>query len=60
MPQHDNEAEINHPYKAHEGTPQWQVLNEALDALVKNGDIKETTNRVYIVGYLCQALASIQ
>jgi hypothetical protein len=59
-PQRDDKTGIQHPYKRYEGSPQWQILNEALDALVKNGDVQETTNRVYVVGYLCQALASIE
>jgi hypothetical protein len=56
---HDNTG-IQHPYKRYEASPQWQILNEALDALVENGDLQETTNRVYVVGYLCQALARIE
>ena len=60
MPPPDDLTGLEHPYKRYEGSPQWQTLNEAVDALVKNGDLRETTNRVYIVGYLCQALASMK
>lgn len=56
-PQDDN-AKIQHAYKKYENTPQWHVVNDAIDALVKNGDIQETTNRVYIVGFLCKMLAA--
>jgi hypothetical protein len=48
-----------HPYKAHEGTPLWLALNEAVTELVKNKDLVETTRREYVVGYLCQRLTSL-
>ena len=59
MPPQDDNAELRHAYQTYEGSPHWRSLNAALSALVENGDLQETTNRVYIVGYLCQALAGI-
>jgi hypothetical protein len=50
-------SRIEHPYKKHEGTPNWALLSRAIDDLVANGDLEEKTNRVYVVGYLCQALS---
>jgi hypothetical protein len=47
-----------HPYIQYESSPQWQILNKAVDELMKNGDIQLSTAREYIIGYLCQALAA--
>ena len=46
-----------HPYQEFEGTKMWKKVNSAINALVKNGDIKETTGREYIVGYICKMIA---
>ena len=48
---------LKHPYVQFVDTDAWSILNAALDELVKNGDLVEQTNRDYIVGYLCKALA---
>lgn len=48
----------SHPYEVYEGTPAWRVVDRAVKALAKNGDIKEETNRKYIVGFLCEQLAT--
>ncbi len=45
-----------HPYAKFEDTKLWSVLDKAIDDLVENRDIKETTNRRYIVGYLCMKI----
>ena len=47
-------AKTPHPYPKFEGTALWTKVNRAVDALVKNGDIQETTRREYIVGYICK------
>lgn len=60
-PEHANrgdEGGMRHPYARFEGGRQWQVVNAILDALVKNGDILEITDRAYIAGYFCQKLES--
>lgn len=51
------QSSIQHPYKEFEGTARWRLVNRAIDALVKNGDLEEKTNRVYIVGYICHMLS---
>lgn len=48
---------LKHPYVRFVETETWAILNVAFDELVGNGDIVEQTNRDYIVGYLCKALA---
>ena len=45
-----------HPYTSYETTRAWSVVEKAIDDLIANRDIKETTNRSYIVGYLVQQL----
>jgi len=46
----------SHPYSQYERLSAWKVIEKELDALVKNGDLRETTARPYIVGSLCKAL----
>ncbi len=50
-------SNIEHPYKDFETTHLWDVVDTAIDDLVENTDIQETTHRNYIVGYLCKKLA---
>lgn len=44
------------PYEMFVGTPLWDVINKGINDLVENKDIEETTNREYIVGYLCKKI----
>jgi hypothetical protein len=53
---HTNES--IHPYLEFEGTPEGVALDRAITELVDNNDLKETTARKYIIGYLCRAVAS--
>ena len=55
---HKRVDENAHPYREFEGTTLWNRVNKAVSALVKNGDIKETTRREYIVGYVCKAIGT--
>jgi hypothetical protein len=45
-----------HPYIKLEGTPLWVAVELAVDDLVLNKDLVETTARPHIVGYLCQGI----
>ena len=47
---------FDHPYKEFEGKRLWAVIDEAVEDLVDNRDIMETTHRNYIVGYLCKKI----
>ena len=49
---------LNHPYKQFESTRMWRRLDKAVDELVRNKDIIETTRREYIVGHLYKILAA--
>ena len=44
------------PYEIHRGTRAWKVVDKAINDLVENGDLTETTQRDYIVGYICAKL----
>lgn len=50
-------SDFRHPYMKYEGSPLWNVLDKAMDDLVENTDIKETTRREYIIGYLIECIA---
>lgn len=43
-------------YAEFEDSQLWNVVSSAIDDLVENSDIKETTTRRYIVGYLCKKI----
>lgn len=49
-----------HPYVKYEGTSIWTSVENALMALVANGDLVEQTNRKYIVGYFCKVLSEFE
>ena len=48
--------DAGHPYKRYESDALWKVIDSAIEDLVENSDIAETTSRVYIVGYLCKKI----
>lgn len=37
----------------------WKIVDEAINDLVKNRDLIETTRRDYIVGYICEKLQRV-
>jgi len=45
-----------HPYKKYEALPLWAIVDRAVRALSRNGDIAEQTDRHYIVGFLCKQI----
>ncbi|WP_180955317.1 hypothetical protein [Peribacillus deserti] len=47
---------IKHPYKEIEEHWTWEVIFRGIGDLVENKDLIETTNREYIVGYLCKLI----
>lgn len=40
---------VNHPYQHYMDSSLWQIIDKAIDGLVENQDIEETTHRSYIV-----------
>ena len=49
-------AERSHPYSDLEGTLLWSVVSGAIEELVANNDLQETTARVYIAGYIVRKI----
>lgn len=49
---------MEHPYVQREGTREWQVIWKAIDDLVANNDLRELTQREYIVGLILERLAA--
>ena len=45
------------PYVEYEGSKEWRILDAEMTKLVRNNDLIEQTDRRYIVGALCKALA---
>lgn len=43
---------MTHPYKQFENTHLWKAMNIALEDLVENKHLEETTPREYIIGHL--------
>lgn len=46
----------NFPYKRYQDTEIWKLVEKIISDLATNNDLKEITDRRYIVGYLCQCL----
>lgn len=49
---------MDHPYHAFENTPTWTAIATAIAELENNEDIHLTTDRAYVIGYLCQQIAT--
>jgi len=49
---------MTHPYVKLEGTPIWIAVEAAINDLVENSDLVESTAHDYIVGYLCQKIVA--
>lgn len=45
------------PYEEHKNTELWQRIDKIVADLEKNGDVKLTTAREYVVGYFCKKLS---
>jgi hypothetical protein len=52
-------AETAFPYDSNKGSQVWIVVENAIQDLVNNNDIVETTTREYIVGYICKKLEQV-
>lgn len=53
-----NSELMKHPYVEFENCEIWKVVESAIDDLVRNQDIKLTTSRDHVVGYLCRKIAA--
>ena len=48
---------MSHPYEKYEETKLWKTIDSVLSDLERNQDLKLTTAREYVIGYLCKKLA---
>jgi len=46
----------NSPYDQYKDSPLWKTIEKAIDDLFENQDLKETTSRDLIVGYLVKCI----
>jgi hypothetical protein len=46
----------NSLYDQYKNSPLWKTIEKAIDDLVENQDLKETTSRDLIVGYLVKTI----
>ena len=44
------------PYDIYKSTKEWQVINSAIQELIKNNDIEALTPNDYIVGYIVKQI----
>jgi hypothetical protein len=44
------------PYKKFQATEAWKIVDHAIEELVENKDLTETTARRYIVGFILKQL----
>lgn len=49
---------MSHPYTEFEGTALWSEIEAEISELEASGDLALTTARPYVIGALCQRLAS--
>ena len=47
-----------YPYSELENTKSWNVVDQAINDLILNGDLEEKTSRKYIVGYIVQCITN--
>lgn len=53
-------TQFSHPYKDLEETEIWKKVSQGIDDLVKNQDINITTQKEYVIGYLCKMIIEIK
>ncbi len=49
-------SKLAHPYPGFRGSTLWKRVDRAVLDLIENQDIRLTTRRQYVVGYICQVL----
>lgn len=47
-----------HPYEQYENSDLWRVVTESIADLQSNNDIIITTNEKYVIGCICEKIAS--
>lgn len=46
----------NHPYEKFENTKLWRVIEQSISDLEDNQDLKLSTVREYVIGFICKKL----
>ena len=46
---------IKHPYSDYENTPLWNVISKSIAELEENQDIKLSTRREYVIGFIASS-----
>jgi hypothetical protein len=57
MTQNIEDIPQHHPYAEYENTQLWIVIDKSLSVLEYNQDIKLTTARKYVIGYICKQIS---
>lgn len=47
-----------HPYIEYENTPMWNLIDKTISELEENHDIKLSTAKEYVIGYICKQIES--
>lgn len=56
MTQNTNDHSPEHPYTDYENTSLWKVVDKSIFELEENQDIKLSTPREYVIGYICKQI----
>jgi hypothetical protein len=51
-----SEENVSGVYDQYKSSNLWPIVKEAIEDLVKNQDLKETTLQYYIVGYIVKCI----
>ena len=49
---------MTHPYENYKGNELWQVIERALDDLIKNQDIVLQTRDDYVIGFIVKSIVN--
>jgi hypothetical protein len=48
---------MNNPYEQYENTELWKIVENAINQLIKNQDVVLTTQKEYVIGFLCKQIS---
>ena len=56
MTQNFDDNSRRHPYTDWEKTPLWDAIDRALAELEENRDVRLSTPRAYVIGFICRQI----
>jgi len=56
MKQNVDDIAQKYPYTEYENTPLWITVDKSLSDLEQNQDIKLSTPKEYVIGYICKSI----